>query len=120
MTHKPTALIIEDDPQLNHLFGVTLKNHFDVMQIHDGLDALALLEQHTPDLIVLDMNLPGVPGAKILNHVRADARFASTHIILATADAQQANTLSDQADIVLLKPISPSQLRELATRLVAQ
>lgn len=119
MTNLPTVLIVEDDPQLNHLFGVTLKNQFDVTQVHDGLDALAFLEQHIPNLIVLDMNLPGTPGSKILAYVRADARFAQTRVILATADALQADILSEDADVVLLKPISPAQLRELAGRLIA-
>lgn len=114
-----TAFIIEDDPQLNQLFAITLKNQFNVTQIYDGAEALPALDEHAPDLIVLDMNLPGMPGAKILMHVRNDPRFTATRIILATADAQQADMLSEQADIVLLKPISPSQLRDLAARLTA-
>lgn len=120
MTNKPPAFIIEDDPHLNQLFVVTLKNQFEVTAIHDGTQALALLEQHVPELIVLDMNLPGAPGAKILAYVRAEPRLAQTRVILATADAQQADILSEEADIVLLKPISPAQLRELANRLVTK
>jgi DNA-binding response OmpR family regulator len=114
---KPLALIVEDDPTLNRLFGVTLQQDFEVQQTHDGEEALELLNQHSPALIVLDMNLPGVPGAKILEQVRAEKRLAQTRIILATADALQANALGEQADIVLLKPVSPAQLRDLAKRL---
>lgn len=118
MSALPTVLIVEDDPQLNQLFGITLKNQFEIIQTHNGQEALDILEKRIPNLIVLDMNLPGVPGAKILSHVRANTRFADTRIILATADSQQADLLSKDADIVLLKPISPTQLRELAGRLM--
>ncbi|MCS6994954.1 MAG: response regulator [Anaerolineales bacterium] len=120
MTSKPLAFIIEDDQQLNQLFGLTLKADFDIVQIYDGSEALSNLGQQTPALIVLDMNLPGVPGPKILEYVRAEARFSHTRVILATADALQADALSDQADIVLLKPVSPAQLKDLAKRILPQ
>ncbi|GAB4488073.1 MAG: hypothetical protein Fur0016_04820 [Anaerolineales bacterium] len=118
MTAKPIAFIIEDDQHLNHLFGLTLQADFDIVQVYDGSQALTQLEGCSPALIVLDMNLPGVPGAKILEYVRADERFAQTRVILATADALQAAALGQQADIVLLKPVSPSQLKDLAKRIL--
>lgn len=120
VTDKPLAFIIEDDQHLNHLFGLTLKADFDLVQFHDGNQALTQLDGHIPSLIVLDMNLPGAPGAKILEYVRADERFARTRVILATADALQAAALGQQADIVLLKPVSPAQLRDLAKRILPQ
>lgn len=120
MTDKPLAYIVEDDQQLNHLFGLTLKPDFDLVQVYDGSVALAQLQDQVPALIVLDMNLPGAPGAKILEYIRADERFAKTRVILATADALQADALSDQADIILLKPVSPAQLKELAKRISLQ
>lgn len=118
MTDKPLAFIIEDDQHLNHLFGLTLKTDFDLVQVYDGSQALTELQGRPPALIVLDMNLPGVPGAKILEYVRADDRFAHTRVILATADALQADALGEQADIVLLKPVSPAQLKDLAKRIL--
>jgi CheY-like chemotaxis protein len=76
------------------------------------------LEQVTPQLIILDMNLPGISGAKILELVRSNPRFSQTQIILATAVALQAAALENDADLALLKPISPRQLRELALRIL--
>lgn len=118
MEIKPLALIVEDDPQLNKLFGLTLQNDFDLVQLYDGNDALRELERSAPALIALDMNLPGAPGAKILEYVRAHDRFSRTRVILVTADALQAAAMGDQADLVLLKPISPAQLRDLASRMM--
>ena len=116
MSH-PLALIIEDDPQLSQIFSVTLQSEFTVETITDGNQALARLAQVVPDIIILDLHLPGVAGGDILAHIRADSRLAKSKIILATADARQADTLIDQVDIVLLKPVSPVQLREMASRL---
>ncbi len=113
----PLAFIVEDDPQLSQIFLLTLSESFEVEAITDGSQALVRLSETIPHLVVLDINLPGASGAKILHFIRADPRFASTRVILATADARQANDLQDKADIVLLKPISIKQLRDLANRL---
>jgi CheY-like chemotaxis protein len=114
---NPLALIVEDDPQLSQIFLLTLCELFEVEAVTDGAQALVRLSEVAPHLVVLDINLPGVSGSKILHFIRADSRFASTRVILATADARQANDLQDKADIVLLKPISIKQLRDLANRL---
>lgn len=114
---NPLAFIIEDDPKLSDIFAVSLRSaNFDTEIATDGPAALARLEQIVPTIILLDLHLPGLSGEKILAWVRADERFAQTHILLATADAQAADALQGQADLVLLKPISPLQLRDLATR----
>jgi CheY-like chemotaxis protein len=114
---NPLAFIVEDDPQLSQIFLLTLSETFEVEAITDGAQALVRLSETIPHLVVLDINLPGASGAEILHFIRADPRFASTRVILATADSRQANDLQDKADIVLLKPISITQLRDLANRL---
>ncbi|MBI5823752.1 MAG: response regulator [Chloroflexi bacterium] len=113
----PLAIIIEDDPQLSHIFCVTLQNDFHVEPILDGTEALIRLSQVIPRLILLDLNLPGVSGTDLLASIRSDARLKETTIILCTADNRQANAIQEQADYVLLKPVSPVQLRQLASRL---
>jgi len=115
---KPLALIIEDDPQLSRIFALTLSDLFETESIGDGSQALVRLFEIVPQLIILDINLPGVSGAEILSTIHNDKRFHATRIILATADSRQADVLRDQADIVLLKPISTIQLRDFAERLV--
>lgn len=112
------AIVVEDDPQLSQVFTLALSSLFTVETIMDGAEALDRLADVVPHLIVLDINLPGVSGARILKEVRSDSRLSSVRVILATADPHQAKDLHDQADIVLLKPISPIQLRELAERLM--
>ncbi|HNE05455.1 MAG TPA: response regulator [Anaerolineales bacterium] len=114
---KPLALVVEDDPQQNQIFTLALKNSFEVEAISDGSQAISRLTKVTPRLIVLDINLPGASGAKVLEVIRKDKRFSSTRVILATANSQEAEVLREKSDIVLLKPISPIQLREFAERL---
>jgi len=114
---KPLALIIEDDPQLNTIMSITLQADFEIETYANGNAGLERLQQTIPTVVVLDLNLPGASGKEILRSIRADKRLSNTRIILTTADERQAETLQDEADIVLLKPVSPAQLRELALRL---
>ena len=114
---KPLAMIIEDDVHLSEIYSLTLQEDFEVETVTDGAAALVRLHQVVPALIVLDLNLPAVPGAEILRQIRADTRLQHAGVIIASADSNQSALLSDEADIVILKPVSPAQLRELASRL---
>lgn len=113
---KPLALIIEDDLQLSDIFTIALQPQFETIAIMDGLEASERLGQLVPAIIVLDLNLPGVSGGKLLAQIRNDERLKQTRVLLATADDRQADSLSHKADVVLLKPISPVQLSTLASR----
>lgn len=115
---QPLALIIEDDASLSVIFAQALQQAgFDTEVIEDGNAALTRLAKTVPVVVVLDLHLPHVSGDKILRQIRADERLAQTRVMLATADAQMAERLRGDSDLVLLKPISFTQLRELATRL---
>lgn len=115
--NKPLAFIIEDDTRLNNIASITLQADFEIESFMDGLTAFQRLDVCVPDLVVLDLHIPGVNGMEILRKIRAEQRLAGTRVILTTADERQAETLTDAADIVLLKPVSPGQLRELAQRI---
>jgi CheY-like chemotaxis protein len=116
---QPLAIIIEDDSKLAEIFSQTLKmTGFDTQSVLDGAVALERLSEITPDLILLDLHLPNVSGDKILRYIRADDRLAKTHVFLATADHLMAQTLQDEVTLVLIKPISVSQLQLLASRIL--
>ena len=116
---KPLALVIEDDLDLSEIFSRTLRSGgFDTETIRDGQEALNRLNGTPPELILLDLHLPHVTGATILQHIRAKEAYAKTAVIVASADARQAEELQVQADLVLLKPVSIEQLRQLAQRLL--
>lgn len=112
------ALIIEDDADLAIIFAEAIKAAgFETQIIRDGRIALTQLATSVPGIVVLDLHLPNVSGATVLEKIRTDARLARTLVILTTADARLADMLQTKADLVLVKPISFGQLRDLAARL---
>jgi DNA-binding response OmpR family regulator len=114
---KPFVLIVEDDPKLKEIVSITLEADFELETCEDGNTALERLKEITPQIVILDLHLPGTSGRQILTQIRGDERLAKTRVILTTADDRQAETLGSDADIVLLKPVSPMLLRELALRI---
>ena len=115
---NPLALIVEDEENLAAIFAGALQTaEFETEIIREGDAAIDRLQQVIPAVVVLDLHLPNVSGAKILKTIRADNRLHKTRVILATADSLMADSLRAEADLVLLKPISFSQLRDLAKRL---
>ncbi len=115
------ALIIEDDFDLANIFAEAIKAAgFDTEVIHDGLIAQSRLKEGPTNLIVLDMHLPHVDGSALLSQIRTDPSFKKTILILATADALMGDMYREQADFVLIKPISFTQLRDLTSRLNQQ
>ncbi len=118
MEANPLALVIEDDPAQQKIFTKAIEMaEYTVEPIGDGKEALERLKEIIPALIILDLHLPRVSGDEILRYIRADDRFSSTSVMLATADPLLAETLHDQSDLILLKPVSFTQLRDLAIRL---
>ena len=113
---NPLALIIEDDKRQATIFGLALKNDFEVEVIEDGGTALSRLAQISPAVVILDLHLPEVSGEQILQYIRSQEHLTQTRVILATADAVLAQSLTEQTDLVLLKPISVSQIRQFARR----
>ena len=110
------ALIIEDDDLLGDIFSKSLEGVYTTEVVKDGLLALERLDQIRPMLVVLDLHLPGLNGKEILASIRSNPALAETRVILCTADERTADLLQDQADIVFLKPVNPSQLRQMAAR----
>jgi len=116
MCHR-SALIIEDNLDLAVVFAQALQAAgYATGIIEDGSQALARLAVATPDVVVLDLHISLVSGVEILRQIRADARLDKTRVIVATADSRVPDALREQADLVLIKPVSFSQLRDLAAR----
>jgi DNA-binding response OmpR family regulator len=109
------GFVIEDDQDLSVIFSEALQAAgFKTEIITSGDKALERLSNVVPQVVVLDLHLPRVAGMDILHRIRADKRLNNTRVIVATAHPRMAESLRDEADLVLLKPISFSQLRDLA------
>ena len=115
---KPLALIIEDDFDAGAIMSEALSAAgFTVELFRDGTTAQKRLAGQPPQLIALDLHLPGVNGQTLLRQIRSDDRLAQTRVMLVTADDHLGRSLQKEANFVLLKPISFTQLWQLAQRL---
>jgi DNA-binding response OmpR family regulator len=111
------VLVVDDEPAIRDLVGSYLRNDgFEVVEAVDGEDALARFGECTPDLVVLDLRLPGVSGLDVLREIR---RTSAVYVIVLTARAEEADKLVGLelgADDYITKPFSP---RELVARVRA-
>lgn len=115
---EPLALIVEDEDDLAEIFAQALRAAgFRTETICRGDTARERLAEIVPDLVVLDLHLPNVDGDDLLKQIRADGRLCSTQVIITSADPLMAEAVGGQAELVLIKPISFRQLRDLAARL---
>jgi DNA-binding response OmpR family regulator len=114
---KTTIVTADDDPQLLRLIARNLQfEGYDVLTASDGKQALELIEQHVPDLVVLDVMMPKMDGFTVCQRVR---EFSSVPIIIVTArgqDQDKVRGLDLGADDYLTKPFS---VEELAARVRA-
>jgi CheY-like chemotaxis protein len=115
---KPYALIIEDDRDIASLFRNVLESTgYHTEMILHGHEAATRLQTAQPDIILLDLNLPGVQGEKILDQIRTDTRIQNVPVVVVTAFSQSADSLRTEPDLILLKPVNLDQLCILVQRL---
>jgi DNA-binding response OmpR family regulator len=117
---KNTALVIEDDVDLSEIFSNALQTAgYEVEAIRDGGIAQKRLQETVPQVIVLDLHLPHVDGSTLLDQIHATQALSQARIIITTADNVLAELYRDKATVVMVKPISFSQLRDISARLKA-
>jgi CheY-like chemotaxis protein len=121
MTPELTVLIADDERHIVELVRVTLEDdRLSVLEAFDGERALVLAQSLQPDVIFLDVHMPGLDGLEVCRRLRSDPVFAGTTIVMLTAAAQRddvARGLAAGADHYLTKPFSPVALLALLERL---
>jgi putative two-component system response regulator len=109
--NAPTILVCDDDPSLRELVRAVLGDRYRFVEAADGSEALQLARELPPDLIVLDVMLPGISGIEVLAALSADAALAAIPVVVITAwshaeiDAELAG-----ADRFVSKPFDPDAL----------
>lgn len=112
----PTELIlvVDDDKDIARFVEVNLQLHgYRVVVAHDGEQALALVEEHKPDLAVVDVRMPRVDGLELTRRLRADPMTAALPIILLTAKGLSVDKvvgLTAGADDYIVKPFDTAEL----------
>jgi len=114
---QPFALIVEDDVDLAEIFRQALTAaDFSTEVIYDGQIAQERLKEVSPAIVILDLHLPHVSGEALFRQIRSSPQLKSTRVVVTTADTVSADFLRSDADIVMVKPISYVQLRDLTKR----
>lgn len=113
-TMKPYVLIAEDDPGVVELLKSNLQyEDFESSVAADGEEALMMIEERAPDLLLLDWMLPKVPGIEVCRRLRARGETANMPIIMLTARSEETDRirgLDTGADDYVTKPFSVTEL----------
>lgn len=107
-------LVIEDDSAISDLISYNLKQErFDVSAVPSAEEGLRAMRQRRPDLIVLDIMLPGMSGLELCRRLRAYPQFRDVPVIMLTAKAEEVDRIVGfevGADDYVTKPFSPREL----------
>lgn len=112
MTDPARILVVDDDPRIAAAVRRTLAYEgYAVAVVHDGLDAVDAARKDSPDLVVLDVMLPGIDGLEVCRRLRADKSAAAILMLTArTAVPDRVEGLDVGADDYLVKPFAYEEL----------
>lgn len=117
MAEKQKLLIVDDHDELRELLKMTLEySHFELLEATDGQQALELVEQHQPDVLILDIMMPGeLDGIEVCQRIKANPKTAHIRVVLLSAKGQTDDIRTGGeagADAYFVKPFSPMSLLE--------
>ena len=110
---KAAILIVEDHPTMREAMRLVLEHEwFVIREVADGASALEMVRSDPPDLMFLDLNIPGTSGADVLRELKSDPATSSVRVIIVTATGEEGReyVLSLGADEYFTKPFSPTAL----------
>jgi DNA-binding response OmpR family regulator len=117
----PTVLIVDDEQHIRLLIEQTLEELEDegveLLTAGDGDEALAVIENHRPELVFLDVMMPRRNGFDVCRAIKQDLGMASTYVVLLTAKGQAYDRRQGEdagADLYMTKPFDPDDLLEKA------
>lgn len=119
----PRILIVEDHPTMRGAMRLVLEEGgYRIDEASDGVEALRIVREDPPDLMFLDLHMPGMSGSEILGAIRAEPGAAATRVIVVTADGEEGRekTLALGADAYFTKPFSPAVLLRTAAQVLKQ
>jgi DNA-binding response OmpR family regulator len=118
----PTVLVCDNEEALRSLVrGALDLGDYEILEARDGDESVDLARSSDPDLIVLDMMMPGRSGLEVLAELRAEDRFVATPVIMLTARAQAEDrqaAIEAGVSRFLPKPFSPLELASVVEELL--
>lgn len=85
---RPSVLLIEDSAHFQNLVGLLLRRHFPTVDLHiasDGITGLAMVGELKPDVLIVDILLPGIDGATLITGLRSHPRFGRSRLLVVTS-----------------------------------
>jgi two-component system, OmpR family, phosphate regulon response regulator PhoB len=110
---KAAILIVEDHPTMREAMRLVLEHEgFEIREASDGPAALTMVREEPPDLVFLDLNIPGMSGAEVLRELKGDPSTKDVRVIIVTAtgEEERGGVLKLGADEYFTKPFSPTAL----------
>lgn len=108
---QQSILVVEDEPSIREVVTLYLQRAgFKVMDVGDGQEALDLLEDSLPDLVILDLMLPGLDGFQITSQLRAKGDIPIIMLTARRSESDRIAGLEMGADDYVVKPFSPQEL----------
>lgn len=115
-------LVADDEKALRILIAGTLEiGDYNILEAANGIKALELVKQEKPDLVILDVMMPGMTGYEVCKHIKNNSDISDTKILILTAKGQQSDkeaALEAKADYYLAKPFSPMELLSLVEEIL--
>jgi DNA-binding response OmpR family regulator len=115
-------LIVEDHPTMREAMRLVLEHEgFEISEAADGASALESIQAEPPDLVFLDLTIPGSSGTDVLKQLKADPATADVRVIIVTATGEEgrSHVMSLGADEYFTKPFSPRALLQTVERVLA-
>ncbi len=114
MNHIPKVLVVDDEPDIVEILRYNLqKQNYMVLTASNGIDAVAIAIAEIPDLIILDVRMPGLSGIETCRKIRTFPSLKSTPVLFLTADTDEYTSMSAieaGGNHFITKPIHPTIL----------
>ena len=108
--HKK-ILVVDDNPDIRRLIRLSLENPYEILEAEDGETAMAMVRQHMPSLVILDIMMPGAyDGLQVLKAIKKAPELQHILVVMLTARGQSSDFqfgMQTGADAYFVKPFSP-------------
>jgi len=108
---KPNILVVDDEPQITRVLKTTLASHgYSIRTAHDGDEAVQLMKDWPPDLVITDLRMPNMDGLALCRHVRAKSEVPIIVLSVRGEERSKVEALDAGADDYVTKPFSVDEL----------
>ena len=122
MMAKAEILIVEDHPTMREAMKLILEHEgFEIREAPDGASAISMVRDQPPDLMFLDLNIPGTSGVEVLTQIKGDPKTQDVRIIVVTATGEEGREYARSlgADEYFTKPFSPTALLQTVEKVLS-